>query len=117
MAVPRMPRLPAVLLALLMACAIPAPARAASTQWSCWYDGDVAALCVPITQALPAKVAFATPGHSWKLVRIPLLTIVTDIEGVRRLVRAVMCGRQPTCSATFDLTPDVAAIEALDDDE
>lgn len=143
---PRRPRrrqgnLARIALGALAVLAAPV-AFAAPTSWSCWYDGEAGILCVaagsppsntaavqtpaqrprPDASAAGVPVFEATAGDRsprwpWKIVRIPILTIPTDIEGLRPLAIAILCGRQRDCTVHLDALPDADAIvAALDDD-
>lgn len=127
--------------ALVAFAALVAPANAAAAAWSCWYDGESGILCVA-TSPPAATVAMSaigpapgarnpsgadTTGYAlvraesparwpWKFVRIPILGVPTDIEGLRPLARSVMCGREPDCHLRLGLMPDIDALVALEDD-
>ncbi len=55
------------------------------------------------------------PRYPWKFVRIPILTVPTDLDSVRQLASAVMCAAHPECTVAFSNGPDALAIAALDD--
>lgn len=118
-------RFATILLALL--ALVPTPSQALLASWSCWHDGETSILCVstmpadatePAAQAPSARSRPSRPmppRYPWKFVRIPILTVPTDLEGVRQLASAVMCAAHPECAVAFSNGPDALAIAALDD--
>jgi hypothetical protein len=111
--------------AAVLACA---PAAAAPTQWLCWLHRDrVQAVCTVVVlrratdaAALDALDAFhsASAAHrsaatflrtvrerpaelAGRPVYVPLLGVPYDERSVEQLMRAVLCGPQPGCTATY----------------
>ena len=113
----------------------PAPVDPATAQapahplWACWYAAeDLMVRCVLATPAaeltglapvadptrprrrpLPpiARVIWDEPGRlTTKVVAIPLLGPPIEMDFVRELAEAVMCGPRRDCGITFDANPD-----------
>lgn len=135
-----------LLLALPAACAHAEGAAARPASWVCWYaDGASVACRLGAPEAFLPSVADLEPGASdagalppagrrplpeivrtilqepgklaGRTISIPLFTEAQDMEFVRELAEAVMCGTRKLCRVLFlRSSTDIAlALDALED--
>jgi hypothetical protein len=91
-----------------------------SRTWACWYGGETTVYCLlqhadpasaPVADARPTggrplPAIVRTLRHDPasledKVIVIPLHSVPFDMEFVRQLVQAVMCGALPSCTIGF----------------
>ena len=118
--------------------------NAEGPRWACWYDGEQAVRCllarshITDTEARAAAVSqrfdprlpelvrtiWGSPEQlAGKNIHIPLFTDPYEMDFVRQLAEAVMCGVRKDCSVVFDPNADgrarvrAAALKAGVDEE
>ena len=68
--------------------------------WRCWYNAPEHVSCIQ------------PPGSRQRFLHIPLHNIPFEMEGVKTLARAVVCGRRPDCAVQF--SAELPSAEELD---
>lgn len=101
------------LVTLGIAAAQPAPAADSQVRWLCWYDGESGILC-QADRNPQGGMAMTNPYALGDTISIPLFTPAEDMDRVRELAQAVMCGARPGCSVAFGESQAVLASLSLE---